>query len=91
MYTEKEIKLIEKNCETISEHKLYEIYDETLDECHEEVEICGMFYSTSRVFKLVDKIAYDCGFNDYIDNDYQEINGDYYLKSDVDYALNKNL
>jgi len=50
---------------TITEHEAYEMYDEMLDECHEDVKICGMLYNTSRALKDVDPIAYRCGFNDY--------------------------
>ena len=50
---------------TISEHEAYEMYDEMLDECHEDVKVCGMTYNTSRVLKEVDPIAYRCGFSDY--------------------------
>lgn len=52
--------------EVISEHEAYERYDEMLDECEEEVKICGMSYCASRVLKEVDPIAYNCGFSDYV-------------------------
>ena len=50
---------------TISEREAYEMYDEMLDECNEDVKICGMSYCTSRALKDVDPIAYRCGFSDY--------------------------
>ena len=49
----------------ITEYEAYERYDDMLDECHEEVTICGMKYNTSRALKEVDPIAYRCGFSDF--------------------------
>ena len=51
--------------QVISEHEAYEKYNDMLDECHEDVKICGMTYNTSRALKEVDPIAYRCGFSDY--------------------------
>ena len=51
--------------QVISEHEAYERYNDMLDECHEDVKICGMTYNTSRALKDVDPIAYRCGFSDY--------------------------
>ena len=51
--------------QVISEHEAYERYNDMLDECHEDVKICGMTYNTSRALKEVDPIAYRCGFSDY--------------------------
>ena len=51
--------------QVISEHEAYERYNDMLDECHEDVKICGMSYCTSRVLEEVDPIAYRCGFSDY--------------------------
>ena len=50
---------------TITEHEAHEMYDEMLDDCHDDVKICGMTYATSRALKDVDPIAYRCGFSDY--------------------------
>ena len=49
----------------ISEREAYERYDDMLDDCHEDVKICGMTYNTSKALKDVDPIAYRCGFSDY--------------------------
>ena len=49
----------------ITDIEAHERYDDMLDECHEDVKVCGMTYNTSRVLKEVDPIAYRCGFNDY--------------------------
>ena len=49
----------------ISEREAYERYDDMLDECHEEVKICGHSYQTSYCLKEIDEIAYRCGFSDF--------------------------
>lgn len=36
-----------------------------LDECYEEVNICGMTYSASHALKELDLIAYRCAKSDY--------------------------
>lgn len=41
-------------------------YDEMLDECNEEVSICGMTYLPSECLKKVDPIAYRCGMSDWV-------------------------
>ena len=51
--------------QVISEQEAYERYDDMLDECHEDIKICDMIYSTSTVLYRVDEIAYRCGFSDY--------------------------
>lgn len=51
--------------EVISEHEAENRYDEMIDDCHEEVEVCFYTYSPSYVLKSVDPIAYRCGFSDF--------------------------
>lgn len=43
-------------------------YDEMLDECYGSINICGIDYDASMVMYRVDKIAYECGMNDYMDS-----------------------
>lgn len=54
-------------------------YDEMLDDCYDEVEICGYSYSPSLALYKVDKVAYRCGMNDYYDS----------LASDIEYELKR--
>jgi hypothetical protein len=44
-------------------------YDEMLDECYGEIEICGLSYSASIALYRVDEIAYNCGRNDWADSE----------------------
>ena len=50
-----------------SQSELEEEYDEMLDECYGDINIFGIEYSTSVALYRVDKVAYDCGMNDYQD------------------------
>lgn len=42
-------------------------YDDMLDDCYGDVTICGISYSASLALKRTDNIAYRCGFDDYVD------------------------
>lgn len=48
-------------------------YDDMLDECYETVEICGYKYSPSIALLRVDDTAYRCGYCDYCDSLYSDI------------------
>lgn len=54
-------------------------YDDMLDEIYGEVQIAGYTYSTSNALKNVDRIAYECGFDDMKDLE----------RSDIVYELNR--
>ena len=48
-------------------------WDDFLDEVCEEVDVLGYKYCPSSVLKLVDKVAYNCSKNDWLDGKYQDI------------------
>lgn len=50
-----------------SKSELKEEYDEMLDECNGDINICGMEYSASLALYRVDETAYKCGMDDYQD------------------------
>lgn len=52
----------------IEETEAYNRYDELLDELS-EVKIGSLTYSASHVLKLVDPVAYRCGFVDWLDSE----------------------
>lgn len=52
----------------IDESDAYEQYDEMLDECNDEIVIGYIRLSPSRVLKECDPIAYECGFNEWLDS-----------------------
>ena len=51
------------------EHKALEQYDEMLDECYGEIKLGGLTFSSSRVLKKMDPVAYRCWFNDWADSE----------------------
>lgn len=63
-----------------SEHLSHDEYDDMLDEVYGDCNIAGMSYSTSKALKDVDTVAYNVGFNDWVDGyeieniaEYQEL------------------
>jgi len=52
----------------IHELDLLEMYDDMLDDCHEEIRIGTLAFLPSRVLKETDPIAYRCSFLEYIDS-----------------------
>ena len=59
--------------EYIMENCDEECYDDFLDECYEEVEICGYKYAPSVALYHVDPTAYRCGRSDWEDFEAGEI------------------
>jgi hypothetical protein len=49
--------------------ELYDMYDEMLDECNDEIKIGYITFSPSRVLSELDPIAYSCGFSDWLDSE----------------------
>lgn len=57
----------------ITEHITKDYYDAMLDDCYEPVEICGYEYMPSVALYRCDETAYRCGYNDYCDSLYSDI------------------
>lgn len=53
--------------ETISEHDALIRYEEMLDEVYGNVTIGGYEYTTYHALRVIDPIAFRCGFNDWLD------------------------
>ena len=51
----------------ILEHEAEALYNELIDACNTVIKIFGMEYLPSRALKELDPIAYNCGFNDWLD------------------------
>ena len=49
----------------MNEREIEEMFDEMLDDCYGEIDICGMKWWASTVLKRVDPIAYRCGVSDF--------------------------
>ena len=48
--------------------EITERYNQMLDDCYEDIDVCGMMWSPSTVLYRVDPIAYRCGINDWLDS-----------------------
>lgn len=54
-----------------------EEYVDHLDECYDDVEVCGYSYGAGRLLKEVDPVAFGCGKSDYESE----------IKSELEYQL----
>jgi hypothetical protein len=67
-------------------HELYEMYDEMLDSVYDPVKIGAYEYEVSTALRKVDPIAYELGFDEWLDSQIQDevfiedSNGSVYLK-----------
>ena len=92
-YTEKQKQAIIENLEFQSSWQLQVAYDAVIDEINPECMVNGFGYSPSDVLKALDPVAYRCGFADWLDGEIRdgvytdEIQGEYYLQSEVDELL----
>ncbi len=61
-------------------------FDEMLD-CEGEVNVAGLTFMPSRIWRELDPTAHRCGCNDYADGqDWTEINGETYQDGDIEKA-----
>lgn len=51
-----------------SDRKLETMFEDTIDECQDNIKIGSLEYLPSLVLKRVDPVAYRCGLADYIDS-----------------------
>lgn len=49
------------------ESELRDAFDNELNDTHELISVCGHAYEPARALKLLDRIAYDCAFHDWMD------------------------
>lgn len=63
-----EFETAEEAADYIIENMDDDVYDEMLDDCYEDIDICGYSYSPSVALSRVDEVAYNCGRNDYYDS-----------------------
>lgn len=57
--------MLKRPIEHIREKYTEDDYDDMLDECYGDVDICGITFNSSYALKELDPIAYRCGFLDY--------------------------
>jgi len=83
---EKELQDFLNNYNSLQYHEIEDMYSNILDECNEEVNICGMTYTPSYALKQIDPTAFRCGCADYSSDDFTEYEGEYYYNSDFEDA-----
>ena len=71
---------IAENYEPMTWEDVHDFYDQMIDECSGEVVIGSLHYNASEVLKDIDPTAYRCGFNDFTDRTYYDLD-DYSLGS----------
>lgn len=54
-------------------HELEAQYEDMLNDCYEDVDICGHKYSAGRALRLVDETAFRCGCSDWSSEEFEEI------------------
>ena len=57
------------NMRYISVNEALERYDDMLNECYGEIDICGLKYNAAYALKRLDPTAYGCGMNDWLDSE----------------------
>ena len=87
-YTKEQCRYIVAELDSIGERELYHRYDEMLDECYDATAIGQLTCDGSYVLKCCDKVAYNCGYTDWLDGEIgtsitDEINGEYYDLDEV--------
>ena len=70
----------------LNDLELYNMYDEDLDNVYGDINVAGMEYSASETLKKVDEIAYDNGFDDWLDGEVS--NGRIMEQDNKYYSLN---
>jgi hypothetical protein len=65
-----------------TEAEAFESFDIMLDDCEDEVTICGYTYSASEAFKRVDPIAYRQAALDWFDSMAED--GEYFVEGYTD-------
>lgn len=48
--------------------RLYDMYDDMLDDCYTDIDVFGVSRSPSVVFKRVDSLMYEMGLVEYLDS-----------------------
>lgn len=68
----------------ITEQDLEVIFDEMLNDTHQAIRILGLDFDPSTILKECDPIAYQCYFNDWLD---QEIENGFIIQEKDSYYL----
>ena len=85
-----QIKEKKERIESLENGDDYDNYNDMLDDCSPIVKIGNLEYSPSYVLKNVDEIAYNCGYNEYIDSEISDLNSEIEdLESEIKDIINE--
>ena len=67
----------------LTDHDLHETFDDCMNDCEEQVKVCGLTMDPADVLKTMDPVAYRCYFNDWLDGElddtiFEHADGNYY-------------
>ena len=54
-------------------HEIENMYEEMLNDCYEEVDICGHKYAPGHALRLIDEVAFRCSCSDWSSEDFEEV------------------
>lgn len=60
----------------IDNAEAWDEYDDMIRDCYGDVEIMGMTYDSATALERLDPIAYRCGYTDWMDSNYSDIEWD---------------
>lgn len=85
---EKIIEWLEDNGKDVYTYsELEDLYEETLDDIYDDVEIGNLSYSTGWVLRKVDPVAFRCGVSDWSSEEFEEVGDVYARKDDYEEAI----
>lgn len=61
-------------------HDIEEQYEDMLNNCYPEVNICGQTYEAGRALRMIDEVAFNCGCSDWSGDDFVTVS--YHQMSD---------
>jgi len=80
-----------QNLDFLTEYELEKRFNDFLDDCYEDIDICGLTYSPSKALKSVDPIAYRESLLNYLNAELEEtlteIDGIYFHTQDIEDIL----
>lgn len=54
-------------------HDIEEQYEEMLNDCYPEVDICGHKYAPGHALKMIDEVAFNVGCSEWSDDEFVEV------------------
>ena len=85
---EKIIEWLEDNSKDVYTYsELEDLYEETLNEVYDDVEIGNLSFSAGDIVRNLDPVAFRCGVSDWSSEEFEEIGDVYARKDDYEEAI----